>query len=76
MQIKRYKDFILEKMGVPSNIVESATKLFDVILTSFNDSLDFELEPETNNELRLDADLDVDIVINELQFNQINFKVG
>jgi len=77
MRIKKYKDFILEKMGVPSNIVESATNLFDVILNSFRDNSDYELEPDSgSNELRLDANLNVNIVINELQFDEVNFKIS
>lgn len=77
MRIKKYKDFILEKMGVPSNIVESATNLFDVILNSFRDNSDYELEPDSgSNELRLDASLNANIVINELQFDEVNFKIS
>ena len=41
MIIKKYNDFIFERLGVPDNIVDSATKLYELIVTHFSDkSLD------------------------------------
>ena len=35
MIIKKYVDFINEKMGVPDNIITSATNLYNLILSDF-----------------------------------------
>ena len=32
MIIKKYNDFIFERLGVPDNIVDSATKLYELIV--------------------------------------------
>jgi hypothetical protein len=77
MRIKNYNHFLLEKMGVPTNIVESATNLFDVILNSFRDNQTSDINPDTvTNELELFTEFDVDIKINELYFDKVRFKIG
>ncbi len=77
MRIKKYNYFLLEKMGVPTNIVSSATNLFETILNSLKDNKYHVIEPDNGtDELQLSTKFDIDIVINELQFNQINFRIS
>jgi hypothetical protein len=73
--IKKYSEFIIEKMGVPSGIVNSATNLYNLILSEFEENYDEELYPGKNNIRKLSIDLDLEIKISEMTFNNINFEV-
>jgi len=76
MIIKKYSEFIFEKMGVPSGIVESATNLYQTIVDSFLDNSDHKLQPTNGDKLDLSRELDVEININELNFDNINFRIS
>jgi hypothetical protein len=75
MLIKNYNQFLLEKMGVPEGIVDSAKKLYNLILSEFEENYDEELYPGRNNIRKLSIDLDLEIKISEMTFNNINFEV-
>ena len=78
MIIKKYSDFILEKMGVPENIVDSASRLYDVILSNFSSNSDdsFELYTDSEDKFEFNSTLPISIVISDLKFKTVNFSVS
>jgi hypothetical protein len=73
MFIKKYLSFINERLGVPNKIIDSATNLYDLILSHFGDkSLDSSLLTESE----YSVDLPIQIEIADLKFNSVKFRVN
>lgn len=82
MIIKRYSDFILERLGVPDNIVNSSEKLYTSILDMFGsypDNLSFvdiSYIQKNDKEISASKDISLDILIGQLNFKKIFFSVN
>jgi len=80
MIIKKYVDFINEKMGVPDNIITSATNLYNLILS------DFEKRSEDDTTIsdmisngfddEYQINLPITIEVSDLKFNSVELQVG
>jgi len=80
MIIKKYVDFINEKMGVPDNIITSATNLYNLILS------DFEKRSEDDTTIsdmisngfddKYQINLPITIEVSDLKFNSVELQVG
>lgn len=79
MLIKKYIEFINEKMGVPDNIVNSATGLYQSILQDFNtrgQSQDLIFKSMRGKDLTdYKIDLPLSIKIGNLEFNSVELNV-
>ena len=79
MLIKKYIEFINEKMGVPDNIVNSATGLYQSILQDFNtrgQSQDLIFKSMRGKDLiDYKIDLPLSIKIGNLDFNSVELNV-
>ena len=77
MQIKRYGEFILERLGVPQNIVESAQLLYNSIVDKFNqmDTKYLFSHLEKAGKVEIDETIPIKILISELTFNTVNFNI-
>lgn len=77
MQIKRYGEFIVERLGVPQNIVESAQLLYDSIVDKFNqmDTKYLFSDLEKAGKVEIDETIPIKILISELTFNTVNFNI-
>ena len=81
MIIKRYSDFILERLGVPENIVESATKLYELIIEQFI-KIDSEHDLGTiasvmpNQTIEFKLTIPIKIVISDLEFSSVDFNIS
>ena len=73
MIIKKYNDFILERLGVPDNIVDSATKLYELIVDHFSDK---SLDTSNLSEGEYLVNLPIQIEISDLKFKSVEFKVN
>jgi len=71
--IKNYNDFILERLGVPDKIVDSATKLYDLIHSHFKDK---SLDTSTLSEGEYSVNLPIQIEISNLKFKSVQFRVN
>jgi len=79
MVIKKYVDFINEKMGVPDNIITSATNLYNLILSDFEKRLsDTTISDMIVNGFddEYQIDLPIQIEIADLKFNSVKLEVG
>ena len=80
MIIKKYNDFILERLGVPDNIVDSATKLYELIISELsninNDNLADLVKAQGDNEVELDLNLPIKIKIADLEFSTVEFNIS
>ena len=81
MQIKKYSDFILERLGVPEGIVESATRLYDEIITKFKEYPDDKFSDvaygkKVGDKLQLTKDIPVNIIISNMNFNKVIFDIN
>jgi hypothetical protein len=88
MVIKKYVDFINEKMGVPDKIINSATNLYNLILSDFEKRLsdttisdmivngfdDVDRKVITFNEYQIDLPIQIEIA--DLKFNSVKLEVG
>ena len=88
MVIKKYVDFINEKMGVPDKIINSATNLYELILSDFEKRLsdttisdmivngfdDVDRKVITFNEYQIDLPIQIEIA--DLKFNSVKLEVG
>ncbi len=81
MKIKKYFDFINEKMGVPAGITESAQKIYSLILSEVNPTTDFEFEElldpnqKTDTDIEIDFDIECELNIGKLVFKNIIFTI-
>ena len=79
MLIKKYIEFINEKMGVPDNIVNSATGLYQSILQDFNtrgQSQDLIFKSMRGKDLiDYKIDLPLSTKIGNLEFNSVELNV-
>ena len=81
MIIKKYSEFIVEKMGVPRNIVESATKLYELIVDKFI-KIDSEHDLGTiasvmpNQTIEFQLTIPIKIVISDLEFSTVYFNIS
>ena len=81
MIIKKYSEFIVEKMGVPRNIVESATKLYELIIEQFI-KIDSEHDLGTiasvmpNQTIEFKLKIPIKIVISDLEFSTVDFNIS
>ena len=81
MIIKKYSEFIVEKMGVPRNIVESATKLYELIVDKFI-KIDSEHDLGTiasvmpNQTIEFKLTIPIKIVISDLEFSTVYFNIS
>ena len=73
MIIKKYNDFIFERLGVPDNIVDSATKLYELIVAHFGDK---SLDTSNLSEGEYSVNLPIQIEISDLKFKSVEFKVN
>ena len=73
MIIKKYNDFIFERLGVPDNIVDSATKLYELIVAHFKDK---SLDTSTLSKGEYLVNLPIQIEISDLKFKSVQFKVN
>ena len=79
MIIKKYVDFINEKMGVPDNIITSATNLYNLILSDFEKRLsDTTISDMISNGFdgEYQINLPIQIEIADLKFNSVKLEVG
>jgi len=69
MKVKNWNQFIIERLGVPDNIVDSATKLYQVIVdsldsddenTTFGSIMYFSQSTNPGNKLNIKKDLSLD----------------
>ncbi len=80
MIIKKYIDFINEKMGVPDNIINSATNLYNLILSDFekrsadNTTISEMMNSGFSGEYQID--LSIAIEVSDLKFNSVELQVG
>lgn len=81
MIIKKYSEFIVEKMGVPRNIVESATKLYELIIDEFI-KIDSEHDlgeiaaVMPNGTIEFQLTIPIKIVISDLEFSEVDFSIS
>jgi hypothetical protein len=73
MIIKKYLSFITERLGVPDKIIDSATNLYDSILSHFEDKSS---DTSTLSESEYSVDLPIQIEIADLKFNSVEFRVN
>ncbi len=79
MIIKKYIDFINEKMGVPDNIINSATNLYNLILSDFekrssdNTTISEMMNSGFSGEYQID--LSIAIEVSDLKFNSVELQV-
>jgi hypothetical protein len=79
MIIKKYIDFINEKMGVPDKIIDSATNLYNLILTDFekksgsNETISDMVKGGFSGEYQID--LPIKIQISDLSYNSAELEV-
>ena len=74
MIIKKYSQFIIEKMGVPDGIVDSATNLYELIVSKFEENSNEELDND-NGVCYLQIDLPININISDMKFDMVNFNI-
>ena len=74
MIIKKYSQFIIEKMGVPDGIVDSATNLYELIVSKFEENSNEELDND-NGVCHLQIDLPININISDMKFDMVNFNI-
>jgi hypothetical protein len=80
MIIKKYIDFINEKMGVPDKIINSATNLYNLILSDFekrsadNTTISEMMNSGFSGEYQID--LSIAIEVSDLKFNSVELQVG
>jgi hypothetical protein len=74
MKISRYNQFILERLGVPEGIVNSATRLYSEIITKFEncDSNELLLD-DPNNSVEYTVNIPIQIRINQLESTEVDF---
>ena len=84
MKVKNWNQFIIERLGVPDNIVDSATKLYQVIVdnldsddenTTFGSIMYFSQSTNPGNKLNIKKDLSLDFSISELKFSDVKFNI-
>lgn len=77
MQIKKYNQFILERLGVPENIVQSAQLLYDSIVDKFSqmDTKYLFSHLEKAGKIEINETIAIKILISELTFNTVNFNI-
>ena len=84
MKVKNWNQFIIERLGVPDNIVDSATKLYQVIVdsldsddenTTFGSIMYFSQSTNPGNKLNIKKDLSLDFSISELKFSDVEFNI-
>ena len=73
MIIKKYLSFITERLGVPDKIIDSATNLYDSILSHFEDKSS---DTSTLSESEYSVNLPIQIEIADLKFNSVEFRVN
>jgi hypothetical protein len=73
MIIKKYLSFITERLGVPDKIIDSATNLYDLILSHFEDKSS---DTSTLSEGEYKTDLPIKIEIADLKFKSFQFRVN
>ena len=71
MIIKKYLSFITERLGVPDKIIDSATNLYDSILSHFNSK-----SKDLISEGEYSVNLPIQIEIADLKFNSVEFGVN
>lgn len=74
MLIKKYSEFILEKLGVPDGLIDSSKRLFNEICDSFRD-LDDEIKYNGDKKIQFKSDIKCDININELELSDVELTV-
>ena len=74
MIIKKYSQFIIEKMGVPDGIVDSATNIYELIVSKFEENSNEELDND-NGVCHLQIDLPININISDMKFDMVNFNI-
>jgi hypothetical protein len=74
MIIKKYSQFILERLGVPDGIVDSATNLYELIVSKFEQNPNEELE-DNNGVCNFQIDLPININISDMKFDMVNFNI-
>lgn len=77
MQIKRYDEFIVERLGVPQNIIESAQLLYNSIVDKFKqmDTKYLFSHIGKAGKVEIDEWIPIKILISELIFNTVNFNI-
>jgi len=74
MKISRYNQFILERLGVPEGIVDSATRLYVEIINKFqNCNLNETLLDEPDKSIEYSVDIPIQIKINQLISSEVVF---
>lgn len=74
MKISRYNQFILERLGVPEGIVDSATRLYSEIITKFENCDSNELLlSDPNNSVEYTVNIPIQIRINQLESSEVDF---
>ncbi len=74
MLIKKYSEFILEKLGVPDGLIDSSKRLFSEICDSFRD-LDDEIKYDGDTKIQFKSDIKCDININGLELSDVELTV-
>jgi hypothetical protein len=74
MKISRYNQFILERLGVPEGIVDSASRLYVEIINKFqNCNLNETLLDESDKSIEYSVDIPIQIKINQLISSEVVF---
>ena len=77
MKISRYNQFILERLGVPEGIVDSATRLYAEIINKFeNCDLSETLLDEPDKSIEYSVDIPIQIKINQLISSEVVFTLS
>jgi len=71
MIIKKYDNFINERLGVPDKIVNSATKLYNSIITDFQSKASDDVLTDSE----FDVQIPITIQIDRMKFKSVKFKV-
>jgi hypothetical protein len=74
MFIKKYSTFITEKMGVPDGIIQSATNLYQLITSKFEE-YSYEGLDDDNGVCYLQIELPIEINISDMKFSKVDFDI-
>lgn len=75
--LRKYNEFILERLGVPDGIIDSSKKLFDVILDTFRQSVDEIVTPDKGKKnCQFKSDIESPVRIGDLEVNDIELIVN
>lgn len=80
MNIKKYQQFIIERLGVPDNIVQSAEALYNSIyseLSKFSDVNPFgQISSGQNAPIEIALELPVEIIVSDMKIDTVQLTIN